>query len=64
VVKNLPASGGRYKRRGFNPWVREIPLEEGTATHFSILAWTIPWREEPGYCRPKGCKELDTTEAT
>ena len=25
VVKNPPASGGRYKRHGFNPWVREIP---------------------------------------
>ena len=24
------------------------PLEEGTATHFSILAWRIPWTEEPG----------------
>ena len=24
------------------------PLEEGTATHSSILAWRIPWREEPG----------------
>ena len=26
---------------------REDPLEEGTATHSSILAWRIPWREEP-----------------
>ena len=33
-------------------WVRslgwEVPLEEGTATHSSILAWRIPWTEEPG----------------
>ena len=26
----------------------KIPLEEGTATHPSILAWRIPWTEEPG----------------
>ena len=26
----------------------EDPLEEGMATHSSILAWTIPWTEEPG----------------
>ena len=33
-------------------WVRSLgwedPLEEGTATHSSILAWRIPWTEEPG----------------
>ena len=32
-------------------WVQSLgqedPLEEGTATHFSILAWRIPWTEEP-----------------
>ena len=27
---------------------REDPLEEGMATHFSVLAWRIPWTEEPG----------------
>ena len=27
---------------------REDPLEEGMATHSSILAWRIPWTEEPG----------------
>ena len=34
------------------------------ATHSSILAWGIPWTEEPGGHSPRGCKELDTTEAT
>ena len=33
-------------------WVRSLgwedPLEKGTAVHFSILAWRIPWTEEPG----------------
>ena len=40
----------------------EDPLEEGTATHSSILAWRIPWTEEPGKLQSWGCKELDTTE--
>ena len=31
----------------FDPWVRKIPLEEGMATHSSILAWRIQWTEEP-----------------
>ena len=38
----------RHKRRRFNPWVGKIPLEEGMATHSNILAWRIPWTEEPG----------------
>ena len=33
------------------------------ATHSSILAWRIPWTEEPGYS-PWGPKKYDTTEAT
>ena len=37
----------RLKRCGFDPF-QEDPLEEGMATHSSILAWTIPWTEEPG----------------
>ena len=41
----------------------EDPLEKGTATHFSILAWRMPWTEEPGNYGPKSRKELDTTEA-
>ena len=39
----------------------EDPLEEGMATHPSILAWRIPWTEEPGGLQPIGSKELDTT---
>ena len=31
--KNPPANADRHKRREFNPWVRKIPLKEGTATH-------------------------------
>ena len=37
----------------------EDPLEKGMATHCSILAWRIPWMEEPHLW---GCKKLDMTE--
>ena len=47
-------------------WVRSLgweePLEEGMATHSSILAWRIPWTEELTGLSPWGHKELDTTE--
>ena len=36
-----------HRRHRFNLWIRKIPLEEGIATHSSILAWKIPWTEEP-----------------
>ena len=35
-------------RSRFDPWFGKIPLEMGMATHSSILAWRIPWTEEPG----------------
>ena len=41
---------------------QEDPLEEGMATHFSILAWKIPWTEEP--VGPWDHKELYRTEVT
>ena len=44
MVKNLPAMQ--------RTWVQSLgwedPLEKGMATHSSILAWGIPWTEEPG----------------
>ena len=44
TVKNLPAM--------WETWVRSLgqedPLEKGMSTHSSILAWIIPWKEEPG----------------
>ena len=43
----------------------EDPLqEESIATHSSILAWRIPWTEEPGGLQSLGCKESERTEAT
>ena len=54
MVKNLPATQ--------ETWVRSLgledPLEKGMATHSSILAWRIPWTEEPGWDSPWDCKEL------
>ena len=36
---------------------QEDPLEEELATHSNILAWKIPWTEEPGGLQSRGCKE-------
>ena len=54
VVKNPPAVQ--------ETWVwslsRENPLEKGMATHSSILAWRIPWTEEPGGLQHMGSQSL------
>ena len=47
MVKNLPVNAGDGGEVGSVPGY-EDPLEEGTATHSSILAWRIPWTKEPG----------------
>ena len=39
---------------------QEDLLEEGMATHFSILAWTIPWTEEPGGLQSMGLQKNRT----
>ena len=52
VVKNPPP-------KAVQPLGWEDPLEEEMATHSSILAWKIPWVEEPGRLRHRN---LDTTE--
>ena len=44
MVKNLPA----MQETGVQSLGREDPLEEGMASHSSILAWRIPEREKPG----------------
>ena len=49
-------------------WVQFLgwkdPLEEGMANHSSILAWKIPWAEEPGGLQSIGHKESNMTEVT
>ena len=51
-VKNLPAM---QETQG-----REDPLEKETATHSSILAWKIPWREESGKPQSMGVAKSQT----
>ena len=45
-------------RLGFDPWVGKIPLEEDMATHSSVLAWEIPWTEEPGGLQSMGLQRV------
>ena len=57
VVKNLPGMQKMQER-----WVwtldREGPLEEGMATHSSILAWRIAWTEKPGGLQSTGFQRV------
>ena len=56
TVKNLPAmQETRVQFLG-----REDPLEEGMATHSSLLAWRIPWTEEPGGATVQGVIKRQT----
>ena len=57
TVNNLPAMQ-EIQVRSLG-W--EDPLENEMATHSSILAWTIPWTEEPGKLQSVGSQESDTT---
>ena len=58
MVKNPPAM--------WEAWVRSLgwedPLEKGMATHSSILAWRIPWAEEPDGLTVHGVIVFDTIE--
>ena len=47
MVNNLPANAGDIETR-VQSLGQEDPLEEGMATHSCILAWGVPWTEEPG----------------
>ena len=56
-IKNMPAmQDTRVQFLG-----REDPLEKEMATHSSILAWRIPWTEEPGGLQSMGSQESDMT---
>ena len=56
MVKNPPANAGDIREAGSSS--REDPLEEGMATHSSILLWTISWTEEPGGLQFTGLKRV------
>ena len=57
MVKNLPAGAGETRDLGLIPG-QEGPLEEEMATHCSILAWRIPWTEEPGGLQSMGLQRV------
>ena len=57
MVKNLSAM--RDTRVRSLGW--EDPLDEGTTTHSSVLAWRIPWTEEPGGLQPTGSHRMRHT---
>ena len=54
VIKNPLANAGDVKDAG-----QEDPLEEGMATHSSILAWSILWTEEPGGPNFRGSQRVE-----
>ena len=54
LVKNLPAMQETWVRS----LCREDPLEKEMATHSSVLAWRIPWTEEPGRLRSMGSQRI------
>ena len=64
MVKNPSVSTRRCNEIWVQSLGREDPLEEGVATHSSILARRIPWTEEPGRLQSLGLKELNMNEAT
>ena len=52
-----------FRKRGFHPWVRKIPLRKEMATDSSFLAWEITRTEKTGRLQPMGVmKQSDTTE--
>ena len=60
MIKNLPAMQ--------ETWVQSLgqedPLEKEMATHYSILAWEIPWTEEPGGLQSTGLQRVGHNLAT
>ena len=52
--KNLPAMRETWVR----PLGWEDPLEKETTTHSSVLAWRIPWTEEPGRLQSMGSQRV------
>ena len=62
MVKNLPTNAGEVRDTVWSLG-QEYSLEQGMATHSSILAWRIPWTAEPDRHQSVGLQK-DTTEAT
>ena len=66
VVKNPPTKAGVTQETQVPSLDWECSLEKETATHSSILAWRIPWTEEPGGPQSLGWQRVrsDTAEVT
>jgi len=58
VIKNAPANTGDIEMQ-VQSLGQKDPLEEGMATHSSILAWRIPWAEETGGLQPMGLHKVE-----
>ena len=54
MIKNLPV----MQETQVQSLDQENSLEKGMATHFSILAWRIPWTEEPCELQPVGSQRV------
>jgi len=57
-MARVPYSGGRQREREGKRVEPRPTLEKGTATHYSILAWRIPWTEEPGRLQSMGLQRV------
>ena len=58
VVKNLPENAGDIRDRGLIPVTGRSPQRRAWVAHFSILAWRIPWAEEPGRLQSMGSQRV------
>ena len=54
MVKNLPI----IQKAWVGSLGRDDPLEKGMTTHSSVLAWRIPWTEEPGGLQSRGSQRV------
>ena len=58
VIKNLPT----MQETQVPSLGQEVPREKEMQTYFSILAWEIPWREEPGKIQSMGLQKSQTKD--
>ena len=63
LVKNLPAGAGDGEDMGLLPGSGRS-LEKEMATYSSVLAWKIPWTEEPGGLQSRGSKRVGNNLVT
>ena len=57
MVKNQAANAGDIRDMGLIPGLGRSP-EKGMAIHYSLLAWRIPWTEEPGGLHSMGSQRV------